>query len=150
MDFDKLFKQCGFVLLYLAVALIAGCIVTGLLVWFFKREKFGDFKKYAIGIATGFAVCALTLMTYLTAQGNKADGKAMDNLTFIPIIVEISIAVAGMVAILICSLFGKKAVKIAGLSTGVLLLGGFIAIMVCMSKYYESVQSKYQIGRAHV
>lgn len=144
MDFDKLFEQCGFVLLYLAVALIGGVIITGLLVYFFKSERFGDFKKYTIGIAAGFALCALTMMTYLKAQCNKAGETVVDNMVFIPIIVEISIAVAGMIAVLICSLFSKKAVKIAGLTTGVLLVGGFIAIMVEVSKYYEKVQAKFQ------
>ncbi|MDE6301993.1 MAG: energy-coupled thiamine transporter ThiT, partial [Clostridia bacterium] len=143
MDLGKLFEDMGMVLLYLAVAIAGVAIVTGVLVYFFKREKFKDFIKYVIGIATGFAVCALTLMTYLKAEGNKADGTAMDNLLFIPIIVEIAIALAGMIAMLICSLFNKKAVRIAGICTGVLLLGGFIAIMVEMAKYYETVAADY-------
>ncbi|MDE7372431.1 MAG: energy-coupled thiamine transporter ThiT, partial [Clostridia bacterium] len=39
---------------------------------------------------------------------------------------------------LICSLFNGKAVRIAGIVTGVALIGGFIAIMVGTSKYYET------------
>ena len=143
MDLGKLFEDMGMVLLYLAVAIAGVAIVTGILVYFFKRDKFKDFIKYVIGIATGFAVCALTLMTYLKAESNKADGTAMDNLLFIPIIVEIALALAGMIAMLICSLFNKKAVRIAGICTGVLLLGGFIAIMVEMAKYYETVAADY-------
>ncbi|MDE7372767.1 MAG: hypothetical protein K2N18_01760, partial [Clostridia bacterium] len=61
MDFEKLFHDVSFVLLYLAVALVGGIIVTGLLVYFFKRDKFDVFKKYAIGIATGFAICTFTV-----------------------------------------------------------------------------------------
>ena len=143
MDFEKLFHDVSFVLLYLAVALVAGMIITAVLVYFFKKDKMSVFKKYAIGIATGFAICAFTLMTYLKAEGNKLDGMPMDNLLFIPIIVEIAIVLAGMVAMLICSLFGKKPVKIAAISTGVALIGGFIAIMVEMSKYYEIVGEPY-------
>lgn len=37
MDFDKLYEQSGFVLLYLTVALVGAAVVTGLLVYFFKR-----------------------------------------------------------------------------------------------------------------
>ncbi|MDE5601401.1 MAG: energy-coupled thiamine transporter ThiT [Clostridia bacterium] len=143
MDLGKLYEDLGFVLLYLAIAIVGVAIVTGVAVYIFKREKFKDFIKYAVGIATGFAVCALTLMTYLKAQCNKIDGTVMDNMLFIPIIVEIALAVAGMVAMLICSLFNKKAFKIAGLATAVCLLGGFIAIMVEMAKYYKTVQTDY-------
>ncbi len=143
MDFDKLFEQSGFVLLYLTVALVGAAVVTGLLVYFFKREKSGDFKKYAIGIATGFAICAFTFMTYLKAQCNKMDDTVMNDMIFIPIIVELSVAIAGVVAMLICSLFNKKAVKISASITGILLVGGFIAIIVEMSKFYDSVQADY-------
>ena len=143
MDLGKLYDDMSFVLLYLAVAIVGVAIVTGALVYIFKREKFNDFLKYTIGIATGFALCALTLMTYLKAQSNILDETVMSDMLFIPIIVEISIAVAGMVAMLICSLFNKKAVKIAGISMGVCLIGGFIAIMVEMAKYYETVQADY-------
>lgn len=143
MDFDKLVENVSFVLLYLAVALVGVLIITTLLVYFFKRDKMEALKKYAIGIATGFAICAFTVMTYLKAEGNKLGGTPMDNMQFIPIIVEIAIAIAGMAAMLICSLFNKKAVKIAGITMGVALIGGFIAIMVEMTKYYEIKGTKF-------
>lgn len=143
MDFEKLFHDTSFVLLYLAIALVGGIIITGALVYFFKKDKLSVFKKYVIGIATGFAICAFTLMTYLKAEGNKLDGTPMNNMLFIPIMVEIAIVIAGMVAILICSLFTKKAVRIASITTGVLLIGGFIAIMVEMSKYFEIEGTPY-------
>lgn len=135
MDLDVLFEKLGFAILYLAVAFVGLAIVIGALVYFFKRDKFADFKKYFIGIAAGIALCALTVLTFIKVE----DGidKKDYALVFYPILVEIVIAVVGMVAILICSLFNKKAVKIAGITTGVLLLGGFIAMMVEMSKYYD-------------
>ena len=46
MDFDKLFKEIGFAILYLVVAFIGVAVVIGALVYFFKRDKFADFKKY--------------------------------------------------------------------------------------------------------
>lgn len=152
MDLDKflekLYDDMTFVLLYLAVAIVGVAIVTGVLVYVFKKEKFKDFIKYSVGIAAGFAICALTLMTYLKAQCNRIDGTVMDNMLFIPIILEISIALAGAVAMLICSLFNGKAFKIAGISTAVCLLGGFVAIMVEMSKYYETVQADFDANLA--
>lgn len=137
MDINELFNECGFVLLYLAVALVGVLLIAGLVVYFLRREKFGDFKKYAIGISTGLAICALVFMTYLKSRCNEADGTVMHNMQFIPIMVELSIAILGVVAMLICSLINKKSVKYAGIVTGVLLIGGFIAIVVEMCKFYE-------------
>ena len=45
MDINTLSDKLQYVALYLAVALVAAFIVVGLLVWFFKREKFNDSKK---------------------------------------------------------------------------------------------------------
>ena len=135
MDLDILFQKLGFAILYLLVAVAGLAIVIGLLVYFFKREKFNDFKKYFIGIAAGIAFCAIVVLTYIQVEGGI--DKDSYGLVFYPVLAEIIIAVAGMFAILICSLFNKKAVKIAGISTAVLALGGFIAMMVEMTKYFN-------------
>jgi len=143
---DGIFERSGFALLYLVIALTVGIIAVGLLVYFFKREKFSAFVKYAIGIAAGVALAALTLMTYLKWEAIKLDPDVdvkTYGLVFYPILAELIIAVVGMIAILISSLFGKKAGRIAGISTAVLLLGGFIAIMVELTKYFKLVSDYY-------
>ena len=63
MDFDTLFQKLGFAILYLVVAFVGISVVIGLLLYFFKRDKLSDFKKYFIGIAAGIAFCALTVLT---------------------------------------------------------------------------------------
>lgn len=143
---DALFDSTAYALLYLTIAVIAAVLIVGALVYFLKREKFGDFKKYTVGIAAGFAVCAVTLMAYLKFQTIKADPDVdmqSYKLLFYPILAEIIIAVAGGIAVLICSLFNKKATKIATVVTALGLLGGFIAIMVEMSKYYGAIADWY-------
>ncbi len=142
MDFDTLFQKLGFAILYLVVAFVGISVVIGLLLYFFKRDKLSDFKKYFIGIAAGIAFCALTVLTYLKVE----DGIDKDSygMVFYPVLAEIIIAVAGMFAMLICSLFNKKAVRIAGIVTGVLLIGGFIAIMVEMAKYFDVFGNAYK------
>lgn len=144
MDLDELFEKLGFAILYLAAAFVGLAIIVGILVYLFKRDKFDAFKKYFIGIGAGIALCALTVLTFIKVE----DGINKQNyaLVFYPVLAEIIIAVVGMFAILICSLFSKKAVRIAGICTGVLLLGGFIAMMVEMTKYYDLMGELGMLG----
>lgn len=140
MDINTLSDKLQYVALYLAVALVAAFIVVGLLVWFFKREKFNDYKKYAIGIATGFAITMVVVFAYVKFQCNIDDMQAM---LFYPILATLITAVAGAIAMLVSSLFNDKAVKISLIVTAALLLGCFIATMVLMAQYYGDIAEYY-------
>lgn len=134
MDINTLSDKLQYVALYLAVALVAAFIVVGLLVWFFKREKFNDYKKYAIGIATGFAITMVVVFAYVKFQCNIDDMQAM---LFYPILAMLIVVVAGGIAVLTSSLFSNKAAKISLIVTGVLFLASFIALVVVVWKYYN-------------
>lgn len=140
MDINTLSDKLQYVALYLAVALVAVFIVVGLLVWFFKREKFNDYKKYAIGIATGFAITMVVVFAYVKFQCNIDDMQAK---LFYPILATLITAVAGAIAMLVSSLFNDKAVKISLIVTAALLLGCFIATMVLMAQYYGDIAEYY-------
>lgn len=140
MDINTLSDKLQYVALYLAVALVAAFIVVGLLVWFFKREKFNDYKKYAIGIATGFAITMVVVFAYVKFQCNIDDMQAK---LFYPILATLITAVAGAIAMLVSSLFNDKAVKISLIGTAALLLGCFIATMVLMAQYYGDIAEYY-------
>lgn len=140
MDINTLSDKLQYVALYLAVALVAAFIVVGLLVWFFKREKFNDYKKYAIGIATGFAITMVVVFAYVKFQCNIDDMQAK---LFYPILATLITAVAGAIAMLVSSLFNDKAVKISLIVTAALLLGCFIATMVLMAQYYGDIAEDY-------
>ncbi len=140
MDINTLSDKLQYVALYLAVALVAAFIVVGLLVWFFKREKFNDYKKYAIGIATGFAITMVVVFAYVKFQCNIDDMQAK---LFYPILATLITAVAGATAMLVSSLFNDKAVKISLIVTAALLLGCFIATMVLMAQYYGDIAEYY-------
>lgn len=140
MDINTLSDKLQYVALYLAVALVAAFIVVGLLVWFFKREKFNDYKKYAIGIATGFAITMVVVFAYVKFQCNIDDMQAK---LFYPILATLITAVAGTIAMLVSSLFNDKAVKISLIVTAALLLGCFIATMVLMAQYYGDIAEYY-------
>lgn len=140
MDIKTLAEKLQYVALYTAITILAGCIVVGLLVWFFKREKFNDYKKYAIGIATGFAITMVVVFAYVKFQCNIDDMQAK---LFYPILATLITAVAGAIAMLVSSLFNDKAVKISLIVTAALLLGCFIATMVLMAQYYGDIAEYY-------
>ncbi len=140
MDIETLSDKLQFVALYLAVALVAAFIVVGLLVWFKRRDKFADFKKYAIGITTGFAVTMVVVFAYVKFQCNVDDMQAK---LFYPILATLITVVAGAIAMLVSSLFSDKAVKISFIVTAVLTLGCFIATMVLMTQYYGDIVEYY-------
>ena len=140
MDIETLSDKLQFVALYLAVALAAAFIVVGLLVWFFKRDKFDDFKKYAVGIVTGFALTMVVVFAYVKFQCNIDDMQAK---LFYPILATLITVVAGAIAMLVSSIFSKKAVKISFIVTAVLTLGCFIATMVLMAQYYGDIAEYY-------
>lgn len=140
MDIKTLAEKLQYVALYTAIAIIASCIVVGLLVWFFKREKFNDYKKYAIGIATGFAITMVVVFAYVKFQCNIDDMQAK---LFYPILATLITVVAGAIAMLVSSLFNDKAVKISLIVTAALLLGCFIATMVLMAQYYGDIAEYY-------
>lgn len=140
MDIETLSDKLQFVALYLAVALVAAFIIVGLLVWFKRRDKFADFKKYAVGITTGFAVTMVVVFAYVKFQCNIDDMQAK---LFYPILATLITVVAGAIAMLVSSLFSNKAVKISFIVTAVLTLGCFIATMVLMSQYYGDIAEYY-------
>ena len=140
MDIETWSDKLQFVALYLAVALIAAFIIVGLLVWFKRRDKFADFKKYVVGITTGFAVTMVVVFAYVKFQCNIDDMQAK---LFYPILATLITVVAGAIAMLVSSLFSNKAVKISFIVTAVLTLGCFIATMVLMSQYYGDIAEYY-------
>ena len=140
MDIETLSDKLQYVALYLAVAIVAAFIAIGLLVWHFKKEKFADFKKYAVGIVTGFAVTMVVVVAYVKFQCNIDDMQAK---LFYPILATLITVVAGAIAMLVSSLFNDKAVKISFIVTAVAVLGCFIATMVLMAQYYGDVAEYY-------
>lgn len=142
MDIGDVFDKAGMALLYTVIALIGGVLLVGALVYFLRRDKFADFKKYVLGALVGFAIAAIVVMAYIKGLDTEymGEGKA---LLFWPVMAEVIVVVAGMLGMLIAGIFSKNAAKIAGIVTGAGALGGFIAIMVQMAKYFKTVQADY-------
>ncbi|MBR4800904.1 MAG: energy-coupled thiamine transporter ThiT [Clostridia bacterium] len=132
--------------LYLTIGLVVAIVVIGLLIFKFKRDKFETFKKCAIGVVVGYAVALTVVFAYLVSEKNMSNPSVdmdMYAVLFYPILATILVIVAGAIAMLVASVFSKKAMKVTGFVTLALTAGGFVAIMVEMSKYYKAVADWY-------
>ena len=138
MDFDTLFTNLGYVVLYLALAIVGIGTVIGLIMKKYKPDRLKDFLKILVGVAVGYSVVVLVIMSYIKMQDTT-----LEPLIFYPILATLSTFVACGVALLIASPFGKKATNITLIVSGTLLAGCFVALMVCMSKQFDLIGSDY-------
>lgn len=131
-------------ILYFTLALIFAGGVIAVLVWKFRNDKLKEYGKTAIAVFVGYAVGIIVIMAKITADEIKADADMETyGMLFYPLLSLLVIAVAGGISALIASLFNRKAVKIAGAVTGLGVIGAFIAVMVEMSKYFQTVKGYY-------
>lgn len=139
MDFDTLFSNLGYVALFLALAIIGIGIIVGLVLKKIKPEKLNGFLKTITGVGIGFAVAVVVLMSYIKMQDTT-----VEPLLFYPILATLITAIVSGIALIIASIFGKKPMNITLAVCGALLLGCFIALMVCMSKQYDLIGGDYE------
>ncbi len=131
-------------ILYFTIALIGAGALVAFFVWKFRNDKLKDFGKTALTLFVGYAIGIIVIMAKITADDIKesADMETYGML-FYPLLSLLIIALGGGLAALIASFFNRKAVKIAGAVTAVGVLGAFIAVMVEMSKYFQTVKGYY-------
>ena len=139
MDFDTLFSNLGYTVLFLALAIVGIGAIVGIILKKTKPEKLKDFLKIMTGVIIGYAVAVVVLMSYIKMQDTT-----LEPLLFYPILATLSTVILSALALLISSPFGKKATNVTLSVCGALLLGCFIALMVCMSKQYDLVGSDYE------
>ena len=140
---ESVYDMASIAVLVLAIVTAVALIAIGLVVYYKKRDKFDAFKKYAIGLSTGLALTATVVMTALKAGLVKYEDGGMSDMLFWPIMALLMVVIVGAIAMIICNLFGKKAVKVAGICTAAGALGAFIATMVVMAKYYGGIKADY-------
>ncbi len=140
------FDDVASVALYLTIGIVVALIGVGVAVYFAKRDKLKEYLKCAIGVAIGYAICIIVIMLYLKFTEIKQDDSidmATYGLLLYPLVAEICIVIVGGIAIFVCSMINNIAKRIAIIVTGLGLLGGFIAIMVQMTKYFAIVAEWY-------
>ena len=132
-------EELGFALLYTVVALIAAFGIITLLLYKFRREKLKDFSKVAIGTLIGVALTATALLAAATFYEMEADDSFMPY--FPAILALVCIAIGGGCLMGLASFFNKFAVKVSAAVTGLGLLGAFIALMVELTRHFESLMA---------
>ena len=145
-------ESLSFALLYAIVALIVAFVIIALLLYKFRKEKLKDFSKIAIGTIFGVAVTATALLAAATFYEMESEDGFM---TYFPAILAlVLIALCGGCLMGVASMFNKFLTKIAGAITGLGLLGGFIALMVVLTRYYDGIMATndpdnymYQVGQ---
>ena len=139
MDFDTLFTNLGYVVLFLAVAMVATGVVAGIIIKKHRPEQLKSLLKVLSGVSIGYAVAVVVIMSYIKMQDTT-----LEPLLFYPILATLLTAILSGIALLIASPFGKKAVNITLIVCGALLAGCFVALMVCMSKQFDIIGSDYE------
>lgn len=132
-------EELGFALLYTVVALIAAFGIITLLLYKFRREKLKDFSKVAIGTLIGVALTATALLAAATFYEMEADDSFMPY--FPAILALVCIAIGGGCLMGLASFFNKFAVKVSAAVTGLGILGAFIALMVELTRHFESLMA---------
>ena len=132
-------EELGFALLYTVVALIAAFGIITLLLYKFRREKLKDFSKVAIGTLIGVALTATALLAAATFYEMEADESFMPY--FPAILALVCIAIGGGCLMGLASFFNKFAVKVSAAVTGLGILGAFIALMVELTRHFESLMA---------
>lgn len=139
IEIDALFDKLGYVVLYLAVAVLGLGLVTGVVLKKTNPSKLKDFVKVFSGVVIGIAVAVLVTMTCVKMQDTD-----VEPLLFYPVLATLVTVLASGIALLVASSFGKKAFRVTLCVAGALALGCFIALMVCMSKQFDLVGSDYE------
>ena len=135
MDFDILVQKMGFAMLYTVIALILAFGLLALLLYKYRKDRLGDLAKVGIGTVLGVAVVATALFAAATFYDMEAGGGAVDY--FPAILALVLIALIGGCLMGVASMFSKFLVKVAAVVTGLGMTGGFIALMVVLTRYFN-------------
>ncbi len=135
------------VFLWAAVALAAVLIAVGIFVWFKRQEKFKGFLAAAFTLAVGFSVAVIVAMLSLEFM-DMAESGAVFDLVLYPTVVLGAVAVVGVAAVYVASLFGDKVKKIALIVAGSVMGAAVVALLVCLGVYLASGKGEYNNGVA--
>jgi len=146
MSIDQIFDLCGQIFLYLTIALI---VIGGFVFIVFYKKKTADFKKVKLAYIIAIFIYAMVVATTMLAL-KFSSIKADDSIDFEsykyllwPLVSMLIVMFISAISILICVKVNKDKIKLVVSIDSLLILGSFIAIMVCMSKYFELVADWY-------
>ncbi len=131
-------------LLYFTIALVAVGIIVALLVKKFNKDKLYDFKKTSTGILLGYSLAVISIMMFMSFSKKSLgflQGAKFVPLLFYPLLTVLLVAVVTGVLVWLVSLFKKEATKYVLIAGGIGEIGAFVALMVCMTKFYDAIKN---------
>lgn len=130
------------VFMYAAIALAVLLIGIGIFVRYKNAEKLSAFVKTAAALAIGFVVTVIVAMLALEfahiAEKGYTEYDKLLGLVLVPSIILGGVAVLGIAASYIASLFNRKAFKITLISVAGTFCAALIALIVCLAVYFAS------------
>lgn len=142
MSIDGIYDLLGKIFLYLTIALV---VFGAVLFFVISREKKTLSNKAKLITATcvyAYALIVSGLMLGFKFASLKESGDIYELLLWPLVATVIVCAIGGGLLLLSIARF-KNMTKAIALVFGVLLIGCFIAIMICMTKYFENVADWY-------
>ncbi|PWM75082.1 MAG: energy-coupled thiamine transporter ThiT [Bacillota bacterium] len=125
--------------LWVAIALAAVLIVTGIIVKFRFPDKMRGFALTAVGIVLGFALTLISVLLYM--QITRMVWKEEIDANFWLLVGLFGYAVVAVLANLFTVLFAKKAFKPV-LWTSLALFVGYLVAILCVFPTYEGYEPK--------
>lgn len=131
-----------YLFLYLAIALAVILIGVGIFVKLKKAESLASYIKVASGIACGFVLTVIVTMLTLEyahiAEKGYADYDKILGFVLVPMAILGGVAVLGVIASYIASLFSQKSFKITLIVAVSLFAAALVALLVCLGVYLAS------------
>ena len=135
------------IFMYMAIALAVVLIGVGLFVKFYRQERLASFLKVAGGICAGFVITVIVTMFGLSYMRIFEKGyEQYDMLLYyvmVPTIILGAIAVAGIIAAYIASMFSPKCFKITLIVIASLFGAMLICEIVLLAVYFNSGKAEY-------
>lgn len=125
------------VLLWFALALVVALLVIGFVVHCKRADKFPAYRNTAVALAVGFAVSVIVAMLALEFLDMK-EGGAVFHIVLVPATVLGGVALAGIAAIYLGTLFSEKTKKITAIVSVSCIGAALVAFIVCLAVYFTS------------
>lgn len=130
------------IFMYMAIALAVILLGVGLFVHFCKKDKLAGFLKVAGGICAGFIVTVIVTMFSLSYMRIFEKGYEQYDMmlyyVMVPAIILAVIAVGGIIAAYIASMFSQKSFKITLITVASLFGAMLITELVLLAVYFNS------------
>lgn len=138
------------VFLYALIALAALLVAIGIFAGLKKPEQMKGFLKVAVSLACGFVLTVIVAMLGLQfakfAEKGYAEYPYLLGLVLVPSVICGGVAVLGIAAAYVSSLFSKKAFKITLITAASVFGAAVLSLLICLAIYLASGNAEENNG----